>query len=373
MEPAVMSSRHPIMFAFWGQRGALARLALDLGRIAVSKTNDSPATISISRYNEIFRDYEGFGDALFPVDTFASTGIAMTHLPNIIRLRRDLDARLAADGARAFVTLMSHAWSPPLSSVLQRNKVRHVVVVHDADPHPGDRTALVNRWLLCEARAADHVVTLSKHVAQRLIRARGIPRDKITVLFHPDLEYACDRAPQPEGAPLRVLFFGRMLPYKGFDVFFNAVELLTRLGVPLGIGVFGLGDIEAFRPRLEMLGAEVHNRWIEENEIGGIFARHDLAVVTHTETSQSGVVAAAYGAGLPVVVTPAGGLVEQVVPGVTGLIAAATMPAAVAAAIRSLADDRGLLATLRKGVAANRDARSMERFFSAVTNIALAP
>ena len=92
---------------------------------------------------------------------------------------------MIADRTRAFVSLMPHVWSPLITSVLRRNKIRHVAVVHDADPHPGDHTAVLVPWLLREARAADRVVTLSQAVADRLIKSRGIAPKKSPCSFIP--------------------------------------------------------------------------------------------------------------------------------------------------------------------------------------------
>ena len=73
--------------------------------------------------------------------------------------------------------------------------------------------------------------------------------------------------------------------------------------------------------RLEAIGAEVVNCWLDASEIGPVLARYHAVVLSHTDASQSGVAAAAIGAGVPVVAMPVGGLIEQVVDGVTGLVA----------------------------------------------------
>jgi glycosyltransferase involved in cell wall biosynthesis len=83
------------------------------------------------------------------------------------------------------------------------------------------------------------------------------------------------------------------------------------------------------------------------------------------------VVAAAYGAGLPVVVTPVGGLTEQVIDGRTGVIAAAATPEAVADAVRRLIDTPGLYAACRSGVLKFADEHSFDSFASALGNAVL--
>jgi len=142
--------------------------------------------------------------------------------------------------------------------------------------------------------------------------------------------------------------------------------------VALQLGVFGHGNIKpTIRRKLSAIGAEVENRWLCHDEFRSIFSRFDLVVAAHTEASQSGVIAAALGAGLPVVATPVGGLVEQVTHGVTGVIAESTTARGLANAIRKIAENRVFLAQLRRGVAATREERSTERFFDKICNIVL--
>jgi glycosyltransferase involved in cell wall biosynthesis len=253
--------------------------------------------------------------------------------------------------------------------ILKRAGVRHTVIVHDADPHKGDSTALINRWLMREAQSADAVVTLTTAVAQRLVQKGVIPEKKISVLFHPDLTYASPR--RRKGGPLRVLFFGRILPYKGLSLFVDAMELLKQTGLLIEIGVFGKGSLGPDRERLARLDAEVVNRWIDPQQIAEILGRHDIVVVSHTEASQSGVIAAAHGAGLPVVATPVGGLREQIIPDVTGIVSEAVTAKAIANAVKRLAEDRSFLKRLQEGIAATRQQRSIDDFFSALSEIAL--
>jgi glycosyltransferase involved in cell wall biosynthesis len=211
-------------------------------------------------------------------------------------------------------------------------------------------------------------------VARRLADTHGIPQGKITALFHPDLDYRSVGAPQMnEHDPLRVVFIGRLLPYKGLAVLVDAVEHLRRQGIIVRLGVYGRGTIErALTHRLAALGAQVVTRWLSHDEMASILSRYDLVAATHTEASQSGVIAAAFGAGVPVIATPVGGLVEQVTPGVTGIVADRVTAGAVAEAIRQVAEDRPLLLRLRKHVVSTRSRRSMDRFFEQICAIARA-
>jgi glycosyltransferase involved in cell wall biosynthesis len=147
----------------------------------------------------------------------------------------------------------------------------------------------------------------------------------------------------------RLLFFGRILPYKGLSLLLEAfIRIADRHDLYLTVVGSGNPDSRAARlaahPRVLL-----DNRWIPETEVAAIFASADLVVVPYVEASQSGVVATAYGMGIPVVVTPVGGLREQVTGGETGLVAVDTTSGALADAILTLCTDTALYNRCREG------------------------
>ena len=96
--------------------------------------------------------------------------------------------------------------------------------------------------------------------------------------------------------------------------------------------------------------------------LGPILARYHRPVLSHTDASQSGVAAAAFGAGLPVVAMPVGGLIEQVVDGVTGLLASRADAPALADATKRLLLDPTLYRAVCTNIARTREQRSMATF-----------
>lgn len=348
----------------------MSQVTLELAELAVARLK-RPCTFSISTQNELFEEFSFLRDHLFAIDTGQSRCQALL-TGRVVAAARMLRNRFASDHTSAIISLMPHIWSPWMTPVIQRSGIRHVAVVHDAHGHPGDLSGLATPWLLREAAAADHIITLSQAVAGQLV-ARGTPKEKLSVLFHPDLSYGPIAGPISNHAgPLRILFFGRILRYKGLELLLDAIESLRARDVALSLDIYGEGRIKtATRARLSALGAKVENRWLDHREFKEILSCYDLVAVPHIEASQSGVVAAAFGAGLPVVATPVGGLVEQITRDVTGVIADSVTASALATAIRKVADDRALLARLQRGVIAQREERSIERFFDKVCEIAL--
>ena len=114
--------------------------------------------------------------------------------------------------------------------------------------------------------------------------------------------------------------------------------------------------------RLSAFGAEVVNEWLTHAQIDKIQSRYDVIVLPYIEASQSGVVMSAFGAGIPVIVTPVGGLSEQVEDGVTGLVAQAPSGDAIADCIRWMANDRALYSKLIVNIGNHRQDFSVTAF-----------
>jgi glycosyltransferase involved in cell wall biosynthesis len=369
----LMHSELPcVMFTYWGRRGPLSQFALELGRTALAEPGLS-AVLSISRQNDNFESFRIFGPALFPVNTFRTNVGAVAEAWRIPFLRRAILRRIRQDKIQAVVELMPHIWTRFVNGEFRRGGVRYVTVIHDADPHPGDRTGVLNNWLNASICTADVVLTLSNTVARRLESKGQVPRSKIFALFHPDLSYAPRVALQPprKGEVLRLLFLGRIMPYKGLSLFLDAVDVLREQGVAVKVGVFGEGELGRNAARLQAIDAEVVNRWLSVQEIGAILLQFHAVVLSHIEASQSGVAAAALGAGLPVIATPVGGLIEQINDGVTGVIAKRAEAHALAEAIMRLYLDPGLYRAICNGIARTHDERSMARFVNSVVSHAV--
>jgi glycosyltransferase involved in cell wall biosynthesis len=333
----VRSPDHPahLVFLYLGRRG-LGRFTLELAR-NITELTHVRATFCVSRQNEIFSKFEGLGCRVLPVDTFEGAGGALVRGYRVRCLYRSVLDELMNQGSAGVVTLMPHIWTPLFAPLLRRHGFRYLTVIHDAYPHPGDPTSLINGWALRDALNADPVVTLSRSVADALAEVRAVPRERLVPLFHPDLSFGASPggigsvASTGVARPFRILFFGRILAYKGLPALVEAVEMLRAEGLPVELGVFGDGLLGPLRGRLEALGAEVENRWIADHEVAGIFLRYHAVALSHNECSQSGVAAVALGAGLPVVGAGVGGLVEQVKDGATGVLAEGSDPASLAA------------------------------------------
>jgi glycosyltransferase involved in cell wall biosynthesis len=235
---------------------------------------------------------------------------------------------------------MTHHWNVAMLGAIRRAGARYILTLHDATLRDNEDLWL-RRWLLTrETRAADHVVALSAHVRAQLSAAYGVNGARVSVVQMGMLEQDGDDArPRrfPTGRPLQLLFFGRLLPYKGLELLLEAFTILTRTVPNLELVIAGSGKISRHAASLARTpGVHLENRWIPEAEVDAYFRAADVVVLPYRQASQSGVVVHAFEHRVPVVATPVGGLVEQVAHLRTGLVAAAVSPQAFAQAVAEL-------------------------------------
>jgi glycosyltransferase involved in cell wall biosynthesis len=296
----------------WGRRGGAPRFAalLSEGLRAIPHTE---VALSLSSRAELLRGPSAPHCDLL-VDTYGSVLGFLVRLlwapfavRGLARRVRELQPDLAICAQPGPLDLL-------MAAALRRLHVPFVVVVHDAETHPGDGMPfqMMLQGMLC--RRAGAVVALTAHVADRL-RALGLAgsADRPLLLSrHPPVTFdQPPPVPRAHGGPLRLLSFGRLLPYKGLDLL---AETLRHLGprADAEIRVVGDGPETPVLAALRALpGVAVENHWVPEAEVGALLGWADALILTHTEASQSGVAAAALAAGRRVVATRVGGLTEQ--------------------------------------------------------------
>lgn len=299
----------------WGRRGAGPRFAAELAR-SFAGVPDTEALLSLSSGAEIlhsaapppcdlrFGTYNGLLG-------FAARALrAPLLLPGLVEWLKHnrVDVALCA---------MPAALDFVMATALRRAGVPFAVVVHDADTHPGDAFPLQMRLQRRLVHRANGLFALSTHVADRL-RQQGMTagRPLLTVSLPPFAFGERPPAPRSHGGPLRLLSFGRLLPYKGLDLLTESLALLGSdppfANSQFEVRVVGSGPETPVLDALRALpGVTVENRWVPEDEVGALLAWADGLVLSHREASQSGVAAAAVAARRWVVATRVGGLTEQ--------------------------------------------------------------
>ncbi len=294
----------------WGRRGAGPKFAVELAA-ALRQLPGIECALSLSSGAEILAGPQPPRCDL-PVATYNGVaGLALRLLAGPA-MTAGLVRRLRPFQLDAAICAMPGPLDRLLVAALRRLGARIDIIVHDADAHPGDGVPVL-MWLQRRlSRMSDGLVTLSQVTATRL-RQQGLPGNgrPILVLSHPPFRFGPMPAPPfQHGGPARLLFFGRLLAYKGLDLLAEAFSRLDSANAELR--VVGQGPEDETLAKLRTLpGVTVENRWVPEQEIGESLGWADALVLPYREASQSGPAAAAIAAGRWVIATNVNGLREQ--------------------------------------------------------------
>lgn len=178
---------------------------------------------------------------------------------------------------------------------------------------------------------ADHVIVLSEKSKSE---AKNLSiGDKVTKLFHPVYEQDLPDKPKSELKKLYgfsddefvLLFFGLIRPYKGLDLFIEALndmELEMDRIRPFIVGEFYMkkesvlaGIKDEHRKFYTII-----DRFVSDREMAEILTLADTMVMPYRTATQSGILANAINFKLPCIVSNLDGLTEHIEPGKSALV-----------------------------------------------------
>jgi FkbM family methyltransferase len=343
-----------VLLWLWGREGASAKFTLELLQ-ELRKVSGLNVTLSCADNSELnMSAKQHFADlTIDTISTFSgskgslfgklSAVGGLARLPfTALRFRQIVRSR-KIDVA---ICTFSSIWDAASLPILWRGRLRYIQILHEITQPVGDSYP-VRDWVTRQQIAvADAVIVLSEYVKQQVGKGFGYPADRLWKMPHGAFAFGSKTvrtAVHPRGArPVRLLFLGRITQYKGIDRLLSATDLVLQRGLPVQLVIAGSGSLK-LDARLSAAHVEVHNRWLDEDEMGDFLATSDVVVLPYSASSQSGVAASAYAAGRPVVATPIGGLAEQVRDGSTGLLARDMSAEAFADALAAFVDDPSLL------------------------------
>lgn len=329
-----------VCIMYLGSRGGGSLFALQLIRHLRSSGARMSILGSVQAANTDLARFERLSDRIVTLD-YSLKDLKSGRLLRYLRACLGHVRAIRACRPAAVVVTMNAPLCVPVVLLLRMAGLRIVYVAHDAVPHPGDFFPMVQRGAQGMLMALAHeVVALSAHVQQRL-SARGGRTIRLIPLEAVETVEGHGHPAMPPGQVLDLLFLGRLLRYKGLQLLHDALVPMRGRG-DWRLTIAGDGPLapwvrQAFAgwPQVTLeLG------WLDETRIDTLMDQHHLLLCPYTEASQSGVVSRAMARGLPALVTPVGGLPEQVGPLLSQVLVAreATAPA-LAAALAGLLDD----------------------------------
>ncbi len=294
----------------WGKKGAGPKIAVELSK-ALRKNFKLNIFLSLSDRAEIITYIHNFKvDILFK--TYSTVGGFILSWLKAPLLILNLYFNLKKNKIKLAICTMPGPLDLMMIAALKLLKIPSVVIIHDAFPHPGDGYLCQHFLQKLLIRKSDLVVTFTKYVYNQLIDNKIVACSKLIEVWHPPLTYCYHtKSLKPNKDIIHLLNFGRLLPYKGFDILYEALDLINT-NKSFFLRIVGQGPKSKILTLLnKRKNVKVENRWVQEDEIASIIEWADAIILPYQEASQSGVLAIALAFGKPVLITKVGGLVEQ--------------------------------------------------------------
>ena len=239
--------------------------------------------------------------------------------------------------------------------VRRLGRIPHIMGIHDPEPHSfeDDWRIKVKRWL---AFAGSRKFILHNEALRDTFRVRyRLPASRLSTipLGVYDIYRAWIEEPVAEDGKT-VLFFGRVGPYKGLDLLYEAAHGVAEKVAGVRFVVAGRpvpGYTPPSPPQLpNNCQVEVIDRYIHNVELARLFQQAAMVVCPYRDATQSGVVLTAYGFDRPVIATEVGGLPEYVKDGFSGYIVPPGNAQALAERIVTLLQNPSLRAQMRVNI-----------------------
>lgn len=200
------------------------------------------------------------------------------------------------------------------------------------------------------------VIVLSNIIARHMIEDFAVPHDRIRLIprsVDPD-KFNYVSPDKKRGRDFNIGIIGRITPIKGHLVFIKAMAKVARVVPYLKIWIVGDSpqSRQAYKEQIQVLVRRLGLDYCTEflgvqKNIPEILSHLDLLVLATTTHEAFGrVVIEAQAAGVPVVATKVGGVVDIIEDGRNGLLIPPSDPESMAEAVIKLYKDTGLAASL---------------------------
>lgn len=260
-----------------------------------------------------------------------------------IKARRDFKSQIIERDVKTVLIVMASPWDILIGKQFEECGVEVIRVIHDGLPHPGDWFP-TKFWISWLTKDCSRIITLSSFVAEQLINIYSVDPRKISVSEFPrPIIDTRALVGKNNSSAKKILLIGRGKKYQGQKLLEEAWDLLPQGNMQLVIAGKG------FESSPQRSNVIYKNWWMTRQELINEIATSDLVVFPYLEASQSGTIPICNFLQIPVVVTPVGGLPQQVKHGENGFVAVSTSVEHIAASILdALAKDWSVMESKRK-------------------------
>lgn len=343
----------PKLFVWqWGRFGAGPRLAYELAETLRSK-NDVSVLLSLAEDAELLTAPACRNAVDVPVKTYTSLPQFATRTLRISSVLGPLASQLEEHRPNVAIAVMPGYWDMFVVTLLRRMDIPVIAIVHDAESHLGDSVPVLRMVQKRMVSKSEAIITLTDHVSQSLRSGQNMDNKLCLTIPHPALLFPDRNLPAPVHSEysadrsLRLLLTGRLRRYKGIELLLGALERIQPARIDVRI-TGSLADKSLLVRASKLPNVTMMDEWTSEDDFVSHIDWSDIVVLPYVEASQSGIIPTAYARGKPVIVTPVGGLPEQVEHRITGLVTRDISSRAIEEAIRVYLTKPELLASMSR-------------------------
>lgn len=208
-----------------------------------------------------------------------------------------------------------HVWNLAIMKFCHK-RARIYQMLHDLIPHAGDKqekSVHIMNKVVC--KMADYIVLANQKYIPQVTEIYGVDAERVRFI---DMWRRFPVYTQPMYTQ-RVLFFGRLNPYKGID---NLLEI-AKLCPEIQFDVVGRVDpkVQELLDQIKCLpNVTTNNRYVTDEEMANAFIQADWILLPYNSATQSGVVIDGYRYGRPCIAFQVGAIAEQVSDGKSGFL-----------------------------------------------------
>jgi glycosyltransferase involved in cell wall biosynthesis len=224
-----------------------------------------------------------------------------------------------------------------------------VTTMHDVTYHPGDTWRQPRQLVDYFIERSNMIIVHGERLKVDAERRYPALVGRIDVLPHLQLRRYLNIAERhglrrSDDSAFRILFFGRILSYKGLDFLIRSIPRVISRFENVRVVIAGEGKKMRSYEKLirNQRFFDIRNRRISDEETAQLFLDADIVVLPYTAGSQSGVLAIANAFGKPLIVTDVGELGQTIEHERTGLVIPPRDEQALADAIIRLISDAPL-------------------------------
>jgi glycosyltransferase involved in cell wall biosynthesis len=242
-----------------------------------------------------------------------------------------------------------------------------VLTVHDTVPYNGSPRSYLQRLSAISIMGKFDRQIVHTRKAEERLHEYGLSSSTVRRIPHGPMGVApvldSVEVPQkPAGAPLQILLFGRIKPYKGADVLVAAAAEMRRdLLEQVRIRIIGkpFMDLAPLQAAVDSAGigayVSIEPRFVAEAEVAHLLATTDIIALPYREIDASGVLMSCLSGGVPVIASRVGLFAEMIEDGKHGRLIEVGDHVGLARAIEGLVESPELRARMSVEVRKLRD------------------